>query len=149
MMKVILLTDVKNTGKKGEIVEVADGFGRNYLLARKLAVDASKTSIKVLNDQISNAQELDQKNRQDAIALAKELENIQVEFSINVGNNGKVSGSISTKQIVQLLADQYNIVIDKRKFKDSQPLTNLGLHKLQVELYKGVIGIVNVYLRER
>lgn len=148
-MKVILLTDVKNTGKKGDIVEVADGFGRNYLLARKLAVDASKTSIKVLNDQISKAQKLDQQNRQEAMQLAKTLENIKVEFSVNVGNNGKVSGSVSTKQIVELLANQYNIVIDKRKFKESQPLTNLGLHKLQVELYKGVIGVVNVYLKER
>lgn len=148
-MKVILLTDVKNTGKKGDIVEVADGFGRNYLLARKLAVDASKTSIKVLNDQISKAQELDQQNRQEAMQLAKTLENIKVEFSVNVGSNGKVSGSVSTKQIVELLANQYNIVIDKRKFKESQPLTNLGLHKLQVELYKGVIGVVNVYLKER
>lgn len=148
-MKVILLADVKNTGKKGDVVEVADGFGRNYLLARKLAVDASKNSLQVLNNQIAQAKELDEANRQEAMALAKELEKITVEFSVNVGANGKVSGSVSTKQIVESLASQHQITLDKRKFKDTQPLTSLGYHKLKVELYKGVIGVVSVYLKER
>lgn len=148
-MKVILLADVKNTGKKGDVVEVADGFGRNYLLARKLAVDASKNSLQVLNNQIAQAKELDEANRQDARDLAKELEKIHVEFSVNVGANGKVSGSVSTKQIVEALSNQYKITLDKRKFKDTQPLSSLGYHKLKVELYKGVIGIVSVHLKEK
>lgn len=148
-MKVILLADVKNTGKKGDVVEVADGFGRNYLLARKLAVDASKNSLQVLNNQIAHAKEVDEANRQEAMELAKDLEKIKVEFSVNVGANGKVSGSVSTKQIVEALASQHQITLDKRKFKDTQPLTSLGYHKLKVELYKGVIGVVSVYLKER
>ena len=133
-MKVILLADVKKVGKKGEIKEVSDGYARNFLIARNLAVMASNDSLKVLDKE------------KEAEELASKMENMTLEFKVNA-KNGVVFNSVSTKQIQDALRKQ-GIVIDKRKIIDHEPITSLGYNRVKIELYKGVIGTIKVLLKE-
>jgi len=145
-MRVILLADVAKLGKKGEIKDVADGYGRNFLIARGLAVLESEGSKKVLAKQKEDAKKLDEQNRQEALKLKEELETKTLIFPVK-SKEGRVSGSVSTKQIEEALKKQ-GIVIDKRKIKDSEPLNTLGTFDIKVELYKDVIGNIKVRLVE-
>ena len=103
-MKVILKSDVKKLGKKGDIVDVADGYGRNYLIARGLAVASTEKSREILAEQKKEEALQAEKDRQAAVALAGELKDLMLEFRVNTGKDGKVFGSISTKQIAEELA---------------------------------------------
>ncbi|MBQ8067828.1 MAG: 50S ribosomal protein L9 [Solobacterium sp.] len=145
-MKVILKSDVKKLGKKGDIVEVADGYGRNYLVARGLAVPATEKSREILAEQKQEAAELDAKNREAAEKVAKEFETFMLEFHVKSGKEGRVFGSVSTKQITEELAKR-GYKIDKRKILDTAPIGSLGVTKVRVELYKGVIGTVRVNVK--
>ncbi len=145
-MKVILLNDVPKLGKKGEIKDVADGYGRNFLIARGLAVLDTNTSKKILDDQKKEEAALDAQRKRDANELKDILAKTTLEFKVKA-NNGKVSGSVSGKQIEDALKKK-NIVIDKRKIKDSSPLNELGTHDVKIELYKDVIGTIKVKLVE-
>lgn len=145
-MRVILLADVAKLGKKGDIKDVADGYGRNFLIARGLAVLESEGSKKVLAKQNEDAKILDEENRKQAQELSKLLETKTLTFPVKA-NNGRVSGSVSSKQIEEALKKQ-GITIDKRKIKDSEPLNNLGTYDVKIELYKDVIGTIKVRLVE-
>ena len=145
-MRVILLTDVPKVGKKGDIKQVADGYGRNYLIARGLAVMESEGAKKVLDKQNADAQKLDAENREKAQELKEMLEKRTYEFKVKA-KEGKVSGSVSTKQIEEAVKkDGY--VIDKRKIINSEPLNQLGTYDVKVELYKDVIATLKVILTE-
>ena len=145
-MKVILLADVKNVGKKDQTVEVSDGYANNFLFPRKLAVPLSKKSAEVLENQQEERKELAAKMKADAEALAKKLEGITLIFKVKTGREGKLFGAVSLKQVAEELAKQ-GIEIDKRKFIDKGPLDELGYHHISVELYKGVIGKVHVEIK--
>lgn len=145
-MKVILLSDVKKVGKKGEIKEVSDGYARNFLIARNLAVAASADSMKVLDKQ-NEAEALRQAElKKEAEDLALKLKDMTFEFKVNA-KNGVVFNSVSTKQIQEALR-QKGIMIDKRKIIDHEPITSLGYSLIKIELYKGVIGTIKVLLKE-
>jgi large subunit ribosomal protein L9 len=146
-MKIILLSDVKNVGKKGEVKEVADGYGRNYLIRNHLAVEATKKSMEILNQQ-----KADEKSRQDELKkqaeeLKKQIEAGTLTFTVKAGSEGKIFGSISPAKIAERLSENFDVTIDKRKFVDSDNLTTLGPHKVRVELYKGVIATVRVNIQ--
>ena len=145
-MKVILLKDVAKVGKKGEIKEVSDGYARNFLIARGFAVQESNASKKILDEQNKKAAEQDAENRVKAQELKEQLSKIVLEFKVKA-SNGKVSGSVSGKQIEEALK-KMNITIDKRKIKDSEPLNELGTYDVKIELYKDIIGIIKVKLIE-
>lgn len=148
-MKVILLSDVKGIGKKGETVNVKDGYASNYLIPHRLAVKLTEKSQEVLDKQNQDAAE---KIKQDTITakeVAKKLESLVVEFEANAGSDGKMFGNISPKQIEEKLKSDFAIVIDKRKFIDKTPVDRLGYTKLRIELYKGVEGTVTVHVKER
>lgn len=145
-MKVILLQDVKKIGKKDQTVEVSDGYAVNFLFPRKLAVQLSKKSQEVLDSQKEHARQLDEQNRLDAMELAKKLEKIEINIRMKVGKDSRLFGNVSLKQVEEILANQYGIKIDKRKFIDKGPLDTLGFYKLKIELYKGVIGQINVHV---
>ena len=147
-MKVILLKDVKNVGKKDQTVEVSDGYAQNFLFPRKLAVQLTKGSSQVLANQKEAEKQLFDKNQAEARETAKKLEDITLEFTLKSGSNGRCFGNVSLKQIEEVLLAKYKISIDKRKFVDKGPLDSFGIYRLRIELFKGVIGTINVHIGE-
>ena len=143
-MKVILLADVKKLGKKDQTIEVSDGYAVNYLFPRKLAVQVTKKSVEVLENQQEQRREEDAKMKADAQVLANKLKDITLTFKVKTGKEGKLFGAISLKQVAEELNKQYGIDLDKRKFVDKGTLNELGFHHINVELYKGVIGQIHV-----
>ena len=148
-MRVILLKDVKGIGKKDQIVTVKDGYAANYLIPNGLAVAHSQKSVEILDKQKADAAEEVKRLTLEAQEAAKKLEGITVEFEAACGADSRMFGSISTKQIEQELKAKYGITIDKRKFIDKTAVDRLGYIKLRIELYKGVIGTVNVHVSEK
>ena len=148
-MEVILLADVKNVGRKNQTVTVSDGFAHNFLFKRHLAVPVSKKSVEILETQQENARIAEENKKKEAEKLVDILKDITVEFDAKVGKDNKLFGSISLKQVEEELKSKHNIEIDKRKFIDKGPLDSLGYHKLRIELYKGVVGLVTIHIQER
>lgn len=149
-MKVILLSDVKKQGKKGDIIEVADGYARNFLLKQKLAVEATKKSMEILDEQNLQHSLEEKQLEANAEQLKKRLESITLEFKMKSGNGGRVFGSVSTKQIAEKLLKEYDIKIDKRKVIDTAAITSLGYSDVLVDLYKNkVIGKIRVHVSEQ
>lgn len=148
-MKVILLEDVKKVGKKNEVVEVSDGYARNFLIAKKLAVQVTQASMDVLNSQKQADKEHELELERQAIELKKQLEEITLNFKVKVGNGGKVFGSVSSKQIVEKLKKEFNIVVDKRKILTDVSASSLGTTRFKIDLYHNkVIGEIKVVLSE-
>lgn len=147
-MKVILLQDVKNVGKKGQTVEVNDGYANNFLLPRRLGVIATKRSVEILDKQKEDAKKLDESNRKNAEELKEKLKAITLEFGCKTGKDGKLFGSVSSKQIVEKLKDEYGLVIDKRKFISKETVNTLGVTILKNELYRGVIAEIKIHISE-
>ncbi len=147
-MKVILLQDVKKVGKKGETIEVTDGYATNFLLPRRLAVNATKRSVEILDKQKEDARILDEQNRKNAEELKEKLKAITLEFICKTGKDGKLFGSVSSKQVVEMLKSKYGISIDKRKFVDKETVNTLGITILKNELYKGVVAEIKVHVSE-
>ena len=147
-MKVILLKDVKGVGKKQEIVNVKDGYGANYLIPHGLAVMYSEKSLEILNNQKADEAAEIAKNISKAKDIAAKLKDIVLEFTANSGSGGRMFGTISSKQIAAELQAKHNIEIDKRKFVNKTVVDAFGYTKLQIELYKGVIGEINVHVTE-
>ena len=147
-MKVILLQDVKNVGKKGQTIEVSDGYANNFLLPKRLGVNATKRSVEILDKQKEDARILDEKNRKEAEELKEKLKTITLEFTCKTGKDGKLFGSVSSKQVVEKLKTSYGITIDKRKFVDKETVNTLGVTILKSELYKGVVAEIKVHVSE-
>jgi len=147
-MKVILLSDVKKVGKKGEIIDVSDGYGSNYLIPNKLAVKATKTSMDIKDKQDKDYALKQEELKQEAIVLKDRLEKLTLELKAKSGKDGKMFGAISTKQIVEEYKKQFDIELDKRKFVDNKNIVSLGYSKLKIELYKNVIATIIVHVSE-
>lgn len=147
-MKVILLADVKKVGKKGQTIEVSDGYAANFLIPKKLAVKVTEKSVEILEKQNEQARIAAENAKKEAEKVKETLKNITVEFTLKSGANGRVFGSISFKQVEEALKNKHNIVIDKRKIITKGPIDSLGVTKLEIELYKGVVGIITVHVGE-
>lgn len=146
-MKVILLSDVKKVGKKGEVVEVSDGYGRNFLLNKKLAVLATAKSMEILDEQNLQHDLQEKELETKAEELKKELAKVTLEFHVKTGEGGRVFGSVSTKQIVAQLHDKFGIKVEKRKVIDNEAIASLGYTDVKVDLYKNkVIGVIRVHV---
>ncbi|MDR1620191.1 MAG: 50S ribosomal protein L9 [Clostridiales bacterium] len=135
-MKVLLEQDVKGTGKQGQIVEVSDGYARNFLLPRKLASPADAASINAANIKKSAAVHKKFQAGQDARALAKRLSGVIVRVFANVGENGKLFGSITSKEIATALQEQYQVTIDRKKIMLAEPIRSLGRQSVTARLYE-------------
>jgi len=146
-MKIILLEDVKNVGKKGNILEVADGYARNFLIRNKLAVEATTQSKAILEQQ--KQQKIDQvkEDVKNAEALKVKLSELTLVFPVKTGENGKVFGSVSSKQIGEELLKKHKITIDKRKILDEGPFNTVGFYNVQIELHKQVIATIKIQLK--
>lgn len=139
-MEVILLEDVKKVGKKGQIVKVADGYGMNYLVKNKLAVLATTKAREVKADIDQKAKEEYEANKQKAIELKGEIELIRVKIHAKAGADGRMCGAISSKEVVEELKKQHNIVVDKKKFINESTIKAFGTTQIKVELFKGVVA---------
>lgn len=148
-MKVILLEDVKKVGKKGSIVEVSDGYGNNFLIPKKLAVLVTKTSLEIKKTQDDNKAKEEELKKQKALELKEKIKDLTLELEAGVGKEGKLFGAISSKEIVDKYKKEFNIELDKRKFINFNTINTLGYYKIQIELYKNVIGTITVHIKEK
>lgn len=146
-MKVILLEDVKNVGKKGNILEVADGYARNFLIRNKLAVAATEQSKLILEQQKQQRIEQEKEDIRNAEALKLKLSELTLVFPVKTGENGKVFGSVSSKQIAEELLKKHKLTIDKRKILDEGPFNTVGFYNVKIELHKQVIATIKIQLK--
>lgn len=148
-MKVILLQDVKSLGKKGQMVEVSDGYARNFILKKKLGVEATSKNLNDLKLQKAHEDKLAKEQLEAAQALAKDLEEKEVVCQMKVGEGGKTFGSVSTKEIAQAVKEQLSLDLDKKKMVLDEPIKNLGVHNVKLKLHPQVTGSLKVKVVEK
>lgn len=147
-MKVILLQDVKSLGKKGDIVDVSEGYARNMILPKKLGVEANKKNLNDLKLQNQHADKVAQENLEAAQAMAKVIEDWVVETKIKTGEGGRTFGSVSSKEICAAVKAQYKETIDKKKIQMDEPIRSLGTYEVKVKLHPKVIATMRVHVGE-
>lgn len=147
-MKVILLEDVKSLGKKGQIVNVSDGYARNMILPKKLGVEATSRNLNDLKLRKANEEKVAQENLDAAKAFAEELSTKEVILTLKVGEGGRTFGSVSSKEISEAAKKQLNLDIDKKKLQLESPIRNLGVTNVPVRLHPKVTGSLKVWVKE-
>ena len=147
-MKVILLEDVKSLGKKGQIVNVSDGYARNMILPKKLGVEATSKNLNDLKLRKANEEKFAQENLDAAKAFAEELSTKEVILTLKVGEGGRTFGSVSSKEISEAAKKQLNLDIDKKKLQLENPIRNLGVTNVPVRLHPKVTGSLKVWVKE-
>ncbi|HHY09387.1 MAG TPA: 50S ribosomal protein L9 [Firmicutes bacterium] len=143
-MKVILQQDVKNIGKKGEVVNVAEGYGRNFLIPRGLAVEASAGNLRQVEHQRRAEEKRAERELKAAQKVAAELKGRSLKLEARVGGAGKLFGSITSQEIADQLRSQFSVEIDKRKIELSEPIRSLGSYSVLVKVHPQVHVTVNV-----
>ena len=147
-MKVILLEDVKSLGKKGEIVNVSDGYARNFVLPKNLGVEANSTHMNDLKLQKANADKVAKEQLEAAQALAKELETKEVVLKMKAGEGGRAFGSVSSKEIAVAAKEQCGLELDKKKIQLPDAIKALGVYEVNVKLHTKVTGKLKVKVVE-
>ena len=143
-MKVILLQDIKSVGKKGQVLNAADGYARNYLLPKKLAVVADATNMNELKTkQDANKYKKDM-SMANAKELAEKMKNFEITFKIKAGENGKTFGSITAKDIADELNKKYFVEVDKKKVCLNDAIKSLGVYNVEIKLFEGISGTLKV-----
>jgi large subunit ribosomal protein L9 len=137
-MKVILKQDVKNLGKKDSTLEVSDGYARNFLFAKGLAVEANAVNINLLTNQKQSNERKKGKERDEANLLSEKINKIEMILKTKSGENGKLFGSITSKDISEELKISYGIDIDKRKLELPEPIKSVGTYTIDVKVYTGI-----------
>ncbi|ASF41372.1 50S ribosomal protein L9 [Halobacillus halophilus] len=148
-MKVIFNQDVKGKGKKGEIKDVSDGYARNYLLKNNLAVEATKGNVQAQKAIDAKQEQKAQEEIDEAEKLKESLKDMEVKLTAKSGDNGRLFGSITSKQIAEELKKAHNIKIDKRKIELDDPIRNLGYTNVPVKLHPEVTGTIRVHIEEK
>lgn len=148
-MKVILLTDVKGQGKKNEVIEVSDGYAKNFLIPRKLAKVADAQSLNDVKVKEEARLYRIETEKKEAKALAEKLKGIIVKIPASSGADGKLYGSITSKDIAERLEADHKIVIDKRKIIMGEPVKAYGKYEIDVKLYTEVNGKINLLVCEK
>jgi len=143
-MKVILLQDIKGVGKKGELLNASDGHARNYLIPRKLAVEATKSNMNELELKQKSEENKRQQELLDGQELASKLEDKVVKISVKTGENGKLFGSVTNKEISEALRQQYGLNIDKKKIVLSEAIKSVGEKKLEIKIHPKVTARLTV-----
>ena len=147
-MKIILLQDEKKLGKKGDVIEASEGYARNYILPKKIGVEATSKNMNDLKLQKANEEKLAQEQLDAAKALAAELETKQVIVKIKAGEGGRTFGSVSTKEIATACKEQHGIEIDKKKIQLPESIKTFGSVEVAVKLHPQVVGKLTVKVVE-
>lgn len=148
-MKVILLQDVKSLGKKGDLVEVNAGYARNFILPKKLGIEATNKNINDLKLQKAHQDKVAAQQLADAQELAADIEKKSVEMQMKVGEGGKTFGAISTKEIAAAAKDQLGLELDKKKISVDEPIKSLGVHNVKIKLHPKVVATLKVKVSEK
>ena len=143
-MKVILKADIKGVGKKDEVINAADGYARNYLFPKKLAVEANAENMSKLNNKKESASYKKDVERQSAEEMAKKLKGIMLKIKVKAGENGKIFGGVTSKEISENLKSQYNYIIDKKKIDLKENIKTLGEFNVSIKLYEGVVASLKI-----
>lgn len=147
-MKVILLQDVKAVGKKGDMVELSEGYARNFILPKKLGVEANNANRNNLKLQKANEEKIAKEQYEAAVAFGKEVEEMLVKVSIKSGEGGKTFGSVSSKEIAKAVSEQYGKEIDKKKLQLQEAIKTVGTHEVIVKLHPKVSAKLRVKVEE-
>ena len=147
-MEIVLLEDVKALGKKGQIVKVNDGYARNFILPKKLGVEATAKNLNDLKLQKANAEKIAAEQLAEAKALAEKIGELSVTLKMKAGEGGRAFGSVSSKEIAQAAKDQLGLEIDKKKMVLPEALKTFGTHEVPVKLHKDVTAKLTVKVTE-
>ena len=143
-MKVILTQDVKGVGKKDQILEVNDGYARNFLIPKKLGVQASTANLALLKSKQDSRDFKKQEKKKEAEQNKEKLEKIRLDIKVKSGENGKIFGGVTSKEISDVLKDKYSINIDKKKIELKETIKIVGITTIDIKLFEGIIGKVKV-----
>lgn len=147
-MEIILLQDVKTLGKKGQIISVNDGYARNFVIPKKLGIEATSKNINDLKLQKANEEKVAKEHLEAAKELALKVEEKPIQLTIKAGESGKTFGSISTKEIGKAVLDQLKLDIDKKKIVLPEPIKTMGTHEVSVKLHKDVTAKLTIKITE-
>ena len=147
-MKVVLLQDVKDLGKKGELVNASDGYARNFLFPRKLAVEATVGKLKEIEDKKSSEKNKKEMELKAARELADRLSKVEISFKSKAGENGKLFGSITGKDVADAIKAQQKIAVDKKKIVLHDAIKALGTYQVEIKVYPEVLAKINVKVIE-
>ena len=145
-MKVILTGDIKGVGKKDEIINANDGYARNFLLPRKLAVEANAQNMSLLQGRKDSANFKKEQEKESALKVQESLSKIILKIKVKAGENGKIFGSITSKEIATELKNQYKIDIDKKKILLKDSIKEIGIFNIEIKLYEGIIGKLKIQI---
>lgn len=148
-MQVILTHDVKGQGKKGQMVKVSDGYARNYLLPKGLATEATKSNINVLKGKQESLEFKIKTETEEAQKIAEKMKEIVVKIKAKAGSNGKLFGSVTSKDVADALTAQHHIKLDKKKFVMPDGIKLLGVTEVPVKIYTGITGTLRVQVEEQ
>lgn len=143
-MKVILKQDIKGVGKKDQIINVSDGYVRNFLFPKNMAVEANNENMSKLKAQENSKAYKKGQEKEEAKKIAEKLAGIQLKVLVKAGENGKIFGGVSAKEIADLLKENYKIEVDKKKIDLKDTIKTLGLRTINIKLYEGVVGELKV-----
>ena len=148
-MKVILLEDVKKLGKKGEIVDVAEGYGNNFLIKKGLAVVGTSTNINNAKQKQDATAHKKQVANDEAVVLASQLSKVHVVIPVRLGEDGRLFGSVTTKDISAALQEQFKVDVDKRKIELKEAIKTVGTHDVVVRVHPEITAMIKVTLKEQ
>ena len=137
-MKVILLDNIKGVGKKDEVINASDGYARNFLFPKKLAVEANKENMAKLNSKNESVAFKKETEKTEAKEIAEKIKKITLTIEVKAGENGKIFGGVTSKEISEELRAKYNLDIDKKKITLKDTIKNIGTHTANIKLYEGI-----------
>ena len=143
-MKVILMENIKGTGKKDEVINISDGYARNYLFPKKLAVEATPDNMNKLKARKDSQNHKKEVEIEEAKITAKKLDEVELEIKVKAGENGKIFGGVTSKEISENLKEKYNIHIDKKKIELKETIKNIGNFTVNIKLHEGVFGKLKI-----
>lgn len=143
-MKVILKADIKGVGKKNEIINAADGYARNFLLPKNLAVEANTANMSILKSENDSKQYKKDTEKEEAKKISEKMNNLVLDIKVKAGENGKIFGGVSAKEISEMLDKEHKIKIDKKRIELKETIKTLGIHTVNIRLFEGIVGKLKI-----